>query len=315
MSRTTALHPGDIVVGRALPYSVYGADKTLLLAKGQIVSERIREALLRNGVMTSLGEESGGSSIAPIEEERIEIPEICPLQALRNHYARTFGSARLGFRMSRDDRSEGYTAWVIGTHEQRGLILSAPVSRDNSLVAVAEGQTWIFRAFYGTAVFRFAGVVRKVVFEPYPYFHLQLPPVIDMRRVRQRPRAQVSVATTVRLVIPAEGVIVDLSSCGLRLGMKQADLLEKQQAVQLQFSISVLDKIHEINLSATVVSLYGATDIRHPNVHFYGLKLLPGTEFEQMLLHAYVHERLVDELDSTWKILAGASETGVAQER
>jgi len=205
MSRTTALRANDIVVGRALPYSVYGADKTLLLAKGQIVSERIRDALLRNGVMRSATEDDAFPTAAAVDE-RIEVPEPCPLQALRNHYAKAFGTARLGFRMSRDDRSEAYTAWVIGTHEQRGLILSAPVSRDNSLVAVSDGQTWVFRAFYGTAAFRFAGGVRKVAFEPY------------------------------------------------------------------------------------------------------GLTIEPRNDFEHMLLHAYVHERLVDELDATWKILAGANE-------
>jgi hypothetical protein len=307
MSRTTALRANDIVVGRALPYSVYGADKTLLLAKGQIVSERIRDALLRNAVMRS-GTEDDAFPATASAEERIEVPEPCPLQALRNHYAKTFGTARLGFRMSRDDRSEAYTAWALGTHEQRGLILSAPVSRDNSLVAVSDGQTWIFRAFYGTAVFRFAGVVRKVAFEPYPYFHLQPPPVIDMRRVRQRPRAQISLQATVRLAAPAEGVIVDLSSCGLRLAMKPGDALEKGQALNLQFVITVLDKVHEIDIAATVVCLYGASDSRHPNVNFYGLTIEPRNDFEHMLLHAYVHERLVDELDATWKILAGANE-------
>jgi hypothetical protein len=147
-----------------------------------------------------------------------------------------------------------------------------------------------------------------MAFEPYPYFHLQLPPVIDMRRVRQRPRAQVSVPATVRLASPADAVIVDLSSCGVRLAMKPADTLEKGQSLNLQFSITVLDEVHEIYLAATVVCAYGAADQRHPNVNFYGLTILPGSDFEQMLLHAYVHERLVDELDSTWKALAGATE-------
>ena len=312
MSRTTALRANDIVVGRALPFSVYGADQTLLLAKGQIVSERIKDALLRNGVMRSTAEDADFAVGMPAEEERIEAPPPCPLQVLRNHYSKAFGSARLGFRMSRDERSEGYTAWVLGSHEQRGLILSAPVSRDNSLVAVADGQTWIFRAFYGTAVFRFSGVVRKVAFEPYPYFHLQLPPVIDMRKVRRRPRAQVAVPATVQVTTQIEAVIVDFSSCGMRLATKPADTLEKGQPLNLQFAITVLDKVHEISLAATVVCIYGATDSRHPSINFYGLTILPSSDFEHMLLHAYVHERLVDELDATWKILAGANDSPTA---
>jgi hypothetical protein len=129
-----------------------------------------------------------------------------------------------------------------------------------------------------------------------------------MRRVRQRPRAQVSVQATVQVSAPVEGVIVDLSSCGLRLAMKPEDVLEKGQALRLQFVINVLDKAHHIDIVATVVSLYGPADSRHPTVQFYGLTIIPGSDFEQMLLHAYVHERLVDELDATWKVLAGANE-------
>jgi hypothetical protein len=303
MSRQTALHASDIIVGKALPYSVYGADKTLLLAAGQIVSERIREALLRNGVRPVYDPDLD----AQHGEERIAVPATCPLQAFRNAYSRAGASTRIGFRMSRDDRSESYTSWVIGTHEQRGLILSAPLSRDNSLVAMADGQTWIFRAFHGTAAFRFAGVVRKVMFDPVAYFHLQLPQSIDMRRVRQRPRAQVCLPAALQLSGPGEGVISDLSSCGLRLAMKHTDVLQKNQSLHIRFSIPLLEKTYDIQATAKVMTLYGAADQRHPNVHLYGLSLTTSGEFEQMILHAYVQERLVDELDSIWRVLTGSS--------
>jgi hypothetical protein len=301
MSTLTALNPRDVIVGKALPFSVYGADKMLLLAKGQIVSERVRDALLRNGVRPMYHSDAESTA-----EERIEVPEICPLQAYRNSYSRAFGNSRIGFRMSRDDRSESYTSWVIGTHEQRGLILSAPISRDNSLVAMADGQSWIFRAFHGTAAFRFAGVIRKVMFDPVPYFHLQLPQHIDMRRVRQRPRAQVCLPVTLELDNPVEALVADLSSCGLRLAMKQTDVLHKNQALHIRFTVPLLDKQHEIQSTAKVMTLYGAADQRHPNVHLYGLSLDVSGEFEQMILHAYVQERLVDELDSIWRLLAGS---------
>ncbi len=247
MSRQTPLLAKDIIVGKALPFSVYGADNTLLLAKGQVVSERIREALLRNGVRPAYRPEEQSEP----EQERIEVPETCPLQAFRNAYARVAGSTRVGFRMSRDDRGESYTAWVIGTHEQRGLMLSAPMSRDNSLVAMADGQTWIFRAFHGTAAFRFSGIVRKVMFDPIPYFHLQLPPTIDMRHVRQRPRAQVCLPAAITLNEPQQGdaldgVICDLSSCGLRLALKQSDVLQKQHSLHIRFSVPLLEKSHDI---------------------------------------------------------------------
>lgn len=315
MSRQTPLLAKDIIVGKALPFSVYGADNTLLLAKGQVVSERIREALLRNGVRPAYRPEEQSEP----EQERIEVPETCPLQAFRNAYARVAGSTRVGFRMSRDDRGESYTAWVIGTHEQRGLMLSAPMSRDNSLVAMADGQTWIFRAFHGTAAFRFSGIVRKVMFDPIPYFHLQLPPTIDMRHVRQRPRAQVCLPAAITLNEPQQGdaldgVICDLSSCGLRLALKQSDVLQKQHSLHIRFSVPLLEKSHDIQATAKVMALYGAADQRHPGIHLHGLRLTPCSEFEQMILHAYVQERLVDELDAIWKILAGSNGKPGAQE-
>jgi hypothetical protein len=302
----------DIVVGKPLPFSVYGADKMLLLAKGQRVeSERVRDALIRNGVLQNANPAgSGGAAKAGAAAKEEERTKLSPLAVLRHDYQNLSSRSRFGLRMSRDDGGESYLCWVVGYADRRGLILTAPTREDRTFVSVTEGQTWLFRTFYATAAFRFNAVVQKVLFDPFPYLHIQLPQTIDMRLVRKTPRAQVCVNATVSGARDMQAVIVDMSVNGLRLALVENCTLAKDQAVALSFSVTLLDKQHTLTMNGRVMSCYGNSDMKHPGVSFYGLNVEPVSELDQLVLHGFVQQHLVSELDSMWQALAMEGKAG-----
>lgn len=291
----------DIVVGKPLPFSIFGTDKTLLLAQGQLVeSERVRDALIRNGVLQD-AEQAQNDSNKGVEADNLRLS---PVALLRNDYHNLTSRARFGLRMSREDGGESYLCWVIGYVDRRGLIITAPHREDRSFVTVTEGQTWLFRTFYATAAFRFSAVVCKVIFEPLPYLHIQLPQLIDMRLVRKMPRAQACLNITVSGKQKFHGLIVDMSVSGLRLALPSECILAKDQEVNMEFTVPLLGRQHPMKMKGRVMSSYGSADLKHPNIAFYGISIEPSADFDQIVLHAYVQQQLVIELDSLWQTLA-----------
>lgn len=300
--RKIALDKSEIVSGKPLPFSVFDPSRKLLLAaKGQIVTDWMREALLRNGLMAVADEDDCCSPSA--EAAADDAPS--PLDQLRLQYGRSSAGSRWAFRVSRDERSDSYACKVIGIGERRGLIMTAPAKDDRSYVAISEGQIWLFRTFYATAAIRFTGIIEKVLFDPFPYFHVEVPPQVEMRHIRKGQRVAVCLNATVELDTPAAAVIVDLSSTGLRIGVDATTALEESQQCRVKFRVAVLGKCYDLDAAATVVRQLGTADPQHPQVHFYGLGLEPQNDFDRMLLHAYVQGCVAQELDGLTKVLAG----------
>lgn len=301
-AKKIALDKSEIVSGKPLPFSVFDPNRNLLLAaKGQIVTDWMREALLRNGLMALVDEHDGASQA--IDAATDQTPS--PLHQLWTQYSRMPAGSRWGFRISRDERSESYACRVIGIGERRSLIMTAPMRDDRSYVAIDKGQTWLFRTFYATAAVRFSGIVEKVLFDPYPYFHVDVPAQVDMRHIRKGQRVAVCLAATLQLEAPTEAVIVDLSSTGLRIGVDESVALHESQKLAVTFRVTVLDKSHELTLDATVARALAAADPQHPQVHFYGLILEPQSDFDRVLLHAFVQGCVAQELDGLSKLLTG----------
>ena len=115
MARHIALDKAEVVCGKPLPFSIVDPGRNLLLAsKGQVVTERMREALLRNGLMAIADDGDAHSS-----REQPGQDALSPLLQLRQQYARASAISRSGFRISRDERSECFSCHVIGMAERR----------------------------------------------------------------------------------------------------------------------------------------------------------------------------------------------------
>lgn len=294
---------GSIVVGEPLPFSVYSGDNKLLLAKGQIVeSERMREQLIRvgrrqDGQSLARGsvEEKGPNDGAHVED---------PFTAYTNEFNVAAGQARIGARLSREESSENYPCWVLGADDVHGLIVTAPSKPDRSLLPISEGQTWVFRLLYLTAVCKFSGTIRKVQFEPTPLLHVSTPRQVEMRVIRTSARVGACVRGSIDVGKHLQVLITDIGVGGVCLAVERAQMeLHAAQRLQLSFCIPMLGANYNFKVPAIVVSVRHELEKRYPALQFVGAKIEAQSEIEHLVLHSYVYERTATDFNALWKIL------------
>src|SRR5690606_21420584 len=223
---------------------------------------------------------------------------ICPLERLRQQQAKATSSARIGFRIARDDRSENYTSWVIGVGARRNLLLTVPSLSEQSYLNINEGQTWTFRTFHAVAAVRFSAVVERVIFDPFPYFHVALPATLEMRHVRKLPRVAVCLDATLMLDTPIDAVVVDLSAEGMCVAVRKDQTLQPNEQLEVRMRLPIMEETHDLEIKGTVMRRIDSSDPAHSDVAFFGLSLEPQKPFERIMLHACVQERLAKDLDA-----------------
>jgi len=311
------LDQGRIIIGQPLPFSVYSADRKLLLAKGQIVeSERVRQLLLRAGryqsdgtaLVLAAGSTAASQSVGRSAQSEVAAVEDRPLDLYMREYMVASADARVGIRLSRDESGESFPCWILGADANNGLIVSAPES-GRSFVTVTEGQTWIFRTMYLTAAVKFTAIVRKVQFEPLPALNISTPKQIELRHVRSSPR----VAACVRGVLSIDSgkelpmLVTDISATGLRIALERKMCEPKPgQRVTVSFAINMLGRDYSFKVPAIVINRRSELEQRNPELCFVGLKIESQTDLEKLVLHSYVYERMMLEFNPLWRVLVQA---------
>jgi hypothetical protein len=304
-----------IVVGEAMPCSVYGADRKLLVAKGvTIANERMREAILAHGAYQAMADADTGARELPLSKEtaasgahaKVKLsPAAQSLLDLRDRYNDLEGRSRFGLRIARDEKAESVPATVIGVvNDKRCLILTWPIGKDENPVPIREGEVWLARLFNATTVFRFLGTVLKVAQAPIPHLHLGLPANIERRMVRRQPRALSALRATQQTRDGDIAIIVDLSVSGARIAVNAATTLTKDARVDLFTTVGMVDNLFELHLTGKVSASFGVADSDFPDVRFFGVQFDGLSETAMLVLHGYVHEQLVDEFDRLSRVLA-----------
>lgn len=296
----------NIVVGAPLPFSVYSADRKLLLAKGQVVeSEHIRDQLVRTGHF-----QSSGSSLQLVKDALVDDISQAenPLETYMRDFNSAVGSSRIGIRVSREEAGDSYSCWVVGADEQHGLIITAPAKPDRSMVAINEGQTWVFRMMYLTAAVKFHGTVRKVQFEPTPLINISLPKQVELRHVRASPRVATCMRATIDYGKEVPVLITDIGVGGMRVAMERERWDPNPgQRTMLIFEVSMLGQNYHFKVPAIVVSKPPEQDKRYQALCFAGLKIEAQSETEKLVLHSYVFERTALDFNALWRALTQAS--------
>ena len=307
-----SLTPGDkerIVIGQPLPFSIFSSEGSLLLAAGRVVeSGYAREVLLNNGACRERDARKWATNVA--DDDSTERLRISPLIAFQTSYRRSNPARGFPLSMARNETSEAFRANVAGVHGQI-LIVDAPRRQDGTLIAVMPRQTWLCRTFQSTSAFRFHGTVLKVVFEPFPHLHLEVPRSVEQRKIRNRTRATVLVCAVIEAPTSAQCVVVDLSVGGGRIATSDDVVLERDQPIRIALSLEMIGTRFDLSLQAVVARNFGANDPRHPRVGFYGVKFESLSELDACVLHGFVNSELALELNSLWQVLS-LSTTGGA---
>jgi hypothetical protein len=217
----------------------------------------------------------------------------------RSHLQVTPGSGNLAFKVT-----------VFGIlPANRELIVSAPKTAEGGLIAVYTGLTLHCDWFNASTLFRFDVVIAKVVFEPQPLLYLRLSESVQHCPVRNVPRALVNLPAVLRLPQVEAALLVDVSVTGASVALPDdvaltaGDQVELSVKPRLQLELDLL-----LTLSCTVVGAVKSAGAAFPGMVFRGLKFNAITERDLLILHAYVQQNLVDEMDNLAHLLLSARE-------
>lgn len=192
---------------------------------------------------------------------------------------------------------------------KRELLVSAPKTADGSLIAVYQGLSLRCSWFNASALFRFDATITKVMFEPQPLLYLRLSELTHHRAVRTVPRALVNLPAVARMPQVESVLLVDFSITGARIAiLKDTELpkghqLELSVKPQLQLDLEVL-----LTLQCTVMGDPEPAAADFPGIVLRGLKFNQVSERDLLIMHAYVQQSLVTEMDNLAHVLLSARE-------
>jgi hypothetical protein len=220
---------------------------------------------------------------------------------------RSMNDSRTIVRASREGSTESLSCQMLGAHDLYGMMLSAPCSDKGALAAVRENESLMFSTIYGTAAVKFIGTIRKVQFQPTPLIYVT-PSRVHMREVRAKPRVNTCIHAAIAMgdrELPA--LINDIGVGGLSMATQKSDHeFATGEQCNARFCLSVLDKIHVLRVQATVMTIRNELTRDHPEISAAGVQVEVGSDLERLVIHAFVQERLAQDLGTVWRVLFAA---------
>jgi Flagellar protein YcgR/PilZ domain len=226
------------------------------------------------------------------------------LDSLAKQYGDAAQRARFNLSISPGDGDKSFSVWVLGVvRDKRHLIVTAPTTASNALIAVMKGQSLMCRWFNPTTAFRFKATILKLAFEPIPLLYLELSEDVERKIARRLPRALLNMHAILRRPEPLEALVLDLSVGGARLAVARDEAFAVQQRYQLSLRPRMLERSFLLTVECIVTGTMGATDSDHPNVQFIGVEFRDVCEHDLLILHACVQEQLAHEADWLTQVL------------
>ena len=236
-------------------------------------------------------------------------PQRQSLEAFAKVYGTTQERSRFTMLVTPTGSDKSFPVVALGVlPAKRELIVSAPTTQDGSLIAVYQGLTLRCGWFNASALFRFEAVITKVVFEPEPLLYLRLAERTYQRAVRTVPRALVNLPAVLRTPKVESVLLVDFSVTGARIAMLKDTNLGNGDELLLSVKPRLyLDLDVLLTLKCDLVSgPESAPD--YPDIVFRGLKFREVSEHDLLVMHAFVQQSLVAEMDTLAHVLLRARE-------
>lgn len=128
---------------------------------------------------------------------------------------------------------------LIGYLNKKSVLVSHP-TRDDKLLFVKKGESYLVRGFSGTKTYEFTADVVNVCLAPYPYLHLSFPAQVSTVNMRRALRIRLKLVCSIKSkpVIPVTATIVDMSVNGVRIQTK-IEIGKLGEEVEVSFRLPV----------------------------------------------------------------------------
>ncbi|MGE0114661.1 MAG: PilZ domain-containing protein [Steroidobacteraceae bacterium] len=232
------------------------------------------------------------------------------LEAFAKAHGNTQERCRFNLTITPGGSDRSFQVVALGVlPAKRELIVSAPKTPDGSLIAVYQGLSLRCSWFNASTLFRFDAIITKVMFEPQPLLYLRLADQTYRRAIRTVPRALVNLPAVVRTPQVETVLLVDFSVTGARIAILKDTALPVGHALELSVKPKLqLDLDVLLTLKCTVMGEPEPAPADYPDIVFRGLKFNEVSERDLLIMHAYVQQSLVDEMDNLAHVLLKARE-------
>jgi hypothetical protein len=203
----------------------------------------------------------------------------------------------LQLQLTVPEKAPRHMVRLIGSLPAGSLVVTTPTV-NGKVQLVREGQRFNVRVLKGERVVGFIAQVLFVALKPYAHLHLEYPSEFEQIVIRN--------ASRVRTELPAQvqnagdsgdkaglkpATIIDLSETGAGLATSEA-LGRSGDMLQLQFKLYVSGGEETLSVMAEICSSTPREDAKG---FVSGVAFRAMNRFQQVLLHAWVTRRLLDE--------------------
>ena len=199
-----------------------------------------------------------------------------------------------------DDR-ERLNAKVIGHAPGLSLIITAPKT-STGLPLLREGQSFVIRMLQGSKVYGFESSVLKYFSSPYPHVHLKQPKAVECIVVRGSRRVDTEHVVSVQGQNNEQvsATMVNTSVSGSLLQTKNS-AGQKGDKLSISVELTVAGFQKYIRITGIIRNVTTPDEIESQdggeNFYRYGMEFVDVDENDTIILHAYVHEQLVSQME------------------
>jgi len=289
--------PLDLYVAQPIPWAVYDDNGTLLLAEGaEIESETQMRALLVRGLFRESTTPPKPAARATTVKPAAPPPAESHTEEKALDETRLATGDSLQLQAQYDDGHSRFVVTLIGYLKGKGIVVTAPM-RDNKLLMMREGQSFVARMFSGKSAYAFPATIIKVTNVPYPHLHLSYPSRVQAVMVRRDARAKVRViaAAHSKSIPSAAAILSDLSTGGCSL-LVDNPLGLKSEEIVVKFKVPVGDLEQLLTLKGVIRGVQVDTPNDKGHAKFaHGIQFVELAAADQVTLTAFVYQKLIED--------------------
>ena len=288
----------EIEMGKPLPFSVFDADRNLLLNRGELVTtDHQIDVLIQKGLYREQLRPDLAAGAVPREAAKPTEGGKPQGEMLSFDAVKLMPGDALQLQPLMEGQTERYSVKVIGVMKPKSLLVTAPVV-DGKLIFVRDGQTYLVRAFSGLNVCAFKAKILKSQLQPFPYMHLSYPDSVQAMRIRKSMRAPASIIVAVHETEVGRqsgaGKIIDLSVGGARM-YSPMQIGVKDQTLWLSFKVMLGDMEEYVKTPAVIRTVGEEDDEQGKRMHVFGLQFGELAQSQRLIIMNLVYQHLLKE--------------------